>query len=61
MLGVALGYAVSIALRLVYGTGLAAHPWAVTLVSSLLLVTAAALALAFFPPAAYRRRMERTS
>lgn len=58
MLGVALGYAVSIGLRLAYGTGLAAHPWAVTLVSSLLLVTAIALGWAFFPPASYRRRME---
>jgi len=54
----AAGFATSIVHRLMYGTGLRAHVWALTLVSGLATVAALCLALAFFPPAAYRRWLE---
>ena len=51
----ALGYAVSVAHRLAYGTGLDAHVWVVNGVGVLAFVSAVSIALAFFPPRAYRR------
>lgn len=54
----ALGYVVSVAHRLIYGTGLRAHELALGLVSALALVAAACISLAFFPPEAYRRWIE---
>ncbi|MBI3201403.1 MAG: hypothetical protein HYZ29_07660 [Myxococcales bacterium] len=54
----ALGFAVSIAHRLVYGTGLRAHVWALSTVSLLATTSAVALSLAFFPPKVYRRWLE---
>ena len=58
MLCVAAGYAISVAHRLIYATGITAHPWAVMAVSTCLLVSALSLGWAFFPPESYRRRME---
>ncbi len=54
----ALGFGMSIVHRLVYGTGLRAHVWALTTVSALATVSALCLGLAFFPPKAYRRWLE---
>jgi len=45
----ALAYVTSVTHRLVYGTGLREHDWAVALVSVLALVSAVGIALAFFP------------
>lgn len=45
----ALAYATSVTHRLVYGTGLREHDWAVALVSMFALVSAVGIALAFFP------------
>lgn len=53
-----LGFVASIVHRLVYGTGLRAHVWALTTVSALATVSALCLGLAFFPPRAYRRWIE---
>lgn len=57
----AVAYATSITHRLVYGTGLREHEWAVAIVSGLALVSAAGIALAFVPPKAYRAYIERES
>lgn len=54
----ALGFGMNIVHRLVYGTGLRAHVWALTTVSALATVSALCLGLAFFPPKAYRRWLE---
>lgn len=45
----ALAYVTSVFHRLVFGTGLREHDWAVALVSVLALVSAVGIALAFFP------------
>lgn len=55
----AVGYAFTTVHRLVYGLGLKEHVWAVTTVSMLGMVSAIALGTAFFPPAAYRRWVDR--
>jgi hypothetical protein len=55
----AIAYAGTVLHRLVYGTGLRAHDWALSSVSLLATVTAVCLGLAFFPPAPYRRWVER--
>jgi hypothetical protein len=55
----ALAYATSVAHRLVYGTGLREHEWAVAIVAGLALVSALGIALAFVPPRAYRDYIER--
>jgi hypothetical protein len=62
----ALGFAVSVAHRLVYGTGLRAHVWALSTVSLLATVSAVALSLAFLspqglPPLAGRAARPRTA
>lgn len=57
MLCVTAGYSVSIVHRLLFGTGIAAHPWAVASVATGLLVAAVALGWAFFPPQGYRERL----
>ncbi len=54
----ACGYVVAILHRSVYGTGIRAHVWAISSVSVFATVGAVCLALAFFPPAVYRRRVE---
>ncbi len=54
----ALAYAFTVAHRLVYGTGLRTHEWALSTVSALALISAVGIGLAFFPPAAYRRWAE---
>ncbi len=51
----AMGYAVSVVHRAVYGTGLQAHGWALGLVSAFAFVSAIGIGLAFFPPPFYRR------
>jgi hypothetical protein len=53
-----LGFSVSIVHRLVYGTGLRAHVWALSTVSLLATISALCIGLAFFPPPAYRRWVE---
>ena len=55
----AIAYAFSVGHRLVYGTGLREHDWAVTTVSLLALISAVSIGLAFFPPAPYRRWAEK--
>jgi hypothetical protein len=50
-------YVVPITHRLVYGTGVREHLWAISAVSGLAMVAAVCLWLAFFPPRAYRQRM----
>jgi hypothetical protein len=55
----ALGFVTSVLHRLAYGTGLRAHVWALSLVSILATGSAVCLWLAFFPPARYRRWVER--
>ncbi|MEZ4220119.1 MAG: hypothetical protein R3B13_04250 [Polyangiaceae bacterium] len=52
----ALAYVVPIAHRLVYGTGLREHVWALSIVSLLAMVAAICLGIAFFPPKKYRSR-----
>lgn len=49
------GYALSVAHRVVYRTGIQAHGWALESVSLLALVSAVGVGMAFFPPAFYRR------
>jgi hypothetical protein len=51
----ALGYAVAVAHRLIHATGIQDHAWALAAVALLAFGSAGALALAFFPPRAYRR------
>jgi hypothetical protein len=51
----ALGYAISIVHRLVYGVGLREHAWALLGVSALAMISAVSIGLAFFPPPGYRR------
>jgi hypothetical protein len=51
-------YVVPIAHRLAYGTGLREHVWAISIVSALAMVTAICIGFAFFPPRAYRQRMQ---
>jgi hypothetical protein len=51
----ALGYATSILHRLVYGTGLRAHDWAIGMVSFLALIASVCIGFAFFPPQKYRQ------
>ncbi len=51
----ALAYWGSVAHRLVFGSGLREHVWALSTVSFLATVSAVSLGIAFFPPAAYRR------
>lgn len=53
-----LGYASAVAHRLVFGTGLREHVWALTTVSLLGMISAVSIAMAFFPPARYRRWVE---
>jgi len=53
----AVAYVVPIVHRLVYGTGLREHVWAISIVSALAMVAAVCLGIAFFPPRAYRRRV----
>jgi hypothetical protein len=53
--GTAVGYAVSVVHRSVFGTALEAHVWVVDGVAFLAFVSAIAISLAFFPPRAYRR------
>lgn len=55
------GYAVSIVNRIVYGTALQSNAWATAAVSSLALVSALCIFLAFFPPTMYRRWIAGTS
>jgi hypothetical protein len=50
----ATGYATSIVHRLVYGTGLRAHDWAIGLVSFQALIASVCIGIAFFPPRKYR-------
>ncbi|MCC6216109.1 MAG: hypothetical protein IT376_14690 [Polyangiaceae bacterium] len=54
----ALAYATSVGHRVVYGTGLREHVWAVSVVSMLALVSAVCLGIAYFPPEGYRRWAE---
>jgi hypothetical protein len=54
-LSTASGYAISVAHRSIFGTGLQAHGWALGSVSLLALVSALGVGLAFFPPPFYRR------
>lgn len=54
----ALGHAVSVVHRSIWGTGLEAHAWALDLVAGLAFVSAVCIGLAFFPPRAYRRWVE---
>jgi hypothetical protein len=56
----AAGYAVAIVHRAVHLTGIQAHGWSLASVAVLAFASAAALALAFFPPRAYRRWLRRT-
>ena len=51
----AIAYAFAIGHRLVYGTGLRDHDWALSTVSVLALVSSLCIAFAFFPPKRYRR------
>lgn len=55
----ALGYATSITHRLVYGTGLREHDWAIAVVSFNALIASVCIGVAFFPPESYRRWAER--
>jgi hypothetical protein len=55
----ALAYATSVVHRVLYGTGLREHGWALAIVSLLAIVTAVGIALAFFPPRAYLRFIDR--
>lgn len=57
MAACALAYVVPIAHRLIYGTGIREHLWAISAVSALAMVTAVSLWIAFFPPRRYRQRM----
>ncbi len=57
----ALAYTTSVVHRVIYGTGLREHGWALAIVSVLAIVTATGIALAFFPPRAYLRWIERRS
>jgi hypothetical protein len=50
----ALAYLTSIVHRVIYGTGLREHDWALATVSLLAIVSAAGIAFAFFPPRIYR-------
>jgi hypothetical protein len=54
----ALGFALSVVHRLVFGTGLRVHVWALSTVSVLATITAVSIGIAFFPPQAYRRWIE---
>ncbi|MBK7580675.1 MAG: hypothetical protein IPI67_10765 [Myxococcales bacterium] len=54
----AVAYGTSFVHRVVFGTGLREHLWAISTVSLLGTVSAVALALAFFPPQAYQRWVE---
>lgn len=51
----ALAYVGSISHRLVYGTGLREHVWAISGISVLAMISAVSIFVAFFPPSAYRR------
>ena len=53
----AVAYAVPIVHRLVYGTGIRTHVWAISIVSGLAMLGAICIWIAFFPPRSYRRRM----
>jgi hypothetical protein len=55
----AIAYVLSVVHRIVYGTGLRAHDWALGTVSFLALISAICIGVAFFPPAAYRRWAEK--
>jgi hypothetical protein len=55
------GYAVAVAHRLIHSTGILAHAWSLGAVAFLAFTSAGALALAFFPPRAYRRWVRRGS
>ncbi len=57
MLASGAAYVVPIVHRLVYGTGIRAHLWAISLVSGFAMVSAISIWIAFFPPRSYRRRM----
>lgn len=57
----ALAYITSIAHRLIYGTGLREHEWAVSMVAGFALVSAVGIALAFTPPRKYRVWVEGNS
>lgn len=57
----ALAYAGTVAHRLVFGTGLRVHVWALSSVSVLGTIAAVCIGLAFFPPSAYRRWARRES
>lgn len=50
-----LGFGMAIVHRLIWGTGLRAHVWALSSVSALAMVSALCIFLAFFPPERYRR------
>jgi hypothetical protein len=51
----AVAYGFSVTHRLIYGTGLREHDWALAIVSLLALLSALCIAFAFFPPNRYRR------
>ncbi len=57
MAACALAYVVPIVHRLIYGTGIREHLWAISAVSALAMVTAVSLWFAFLPPPKYRERM----
>ncbi len=57
MTACALAYAVPIAHRLIYGTGIREHLWAISAVSALAMITAVSLWFAFLPPLKYREQM----
>lgn len=54
-------YATSFVHRMVYGTGIRFHAWAVGIISLLATVTAVGIFLAYFPPARYRAWIEARS
>jgi len=51
----AIAYAFAIGHRLLYGTGLRDHDWALGVASLLALISSLCIAFAFFPPKSYRR------
>jgi hypothetical protein len=57
----ALAYVVTIGHRLIYGTGLREHVWALGAVSALGMVSAICIGIAFFPPRTYRSWAHRSS
>ncbi|MFW6023259.1 MAG: hypothetical protein ACOC9O_00810 [Myxococcota bacterium] len=56
----AIGHAVGVTHRAIWGTGLEAHTWSLNLVAGLAFVSAACIGLAFFPPPVYRRWVRRS-